>query len=188
MESMNLLPVPDFDGYYVDLELGEIYSDKGRIMRKLSHYPNEAGYLNVKMIRNDKKPIKMKVHRAVMAAYLGTWDWEKPYIDHKNSNKSKNCIENLTICTPKENINKEDVLEKRRGQGNGMAKLREEDVTRILEMYRNMVLGDRMKVRLFLQKMSDTFGVSFWSIRSIVNGNTWKHIDRENILGEERVI
>lgn len=71
---------------------------KGRILR-MRKRPN--GYVDVSL-HKDRSFKPVLVHRIVAMAFLDGVDG-KPYVNHKNANKSDNRSINLEWCTPKEN-------------------------------------------------------------------------------------
>lgn len=73
---------------------------KGKIFN-LSKDTN--GYLYAPLCKNGKYKNK-SVHRLVAQAFLPNPN-NLPYVNHKDENKTNNCIENLEWCTPKYNTN-----------------------------------------------------------------------------------
>lgn len=55
-----------------------------------------------------------------------------------------------------------------KGVGHGRAKLKEEDVISIRSRYRRW--------KMTYKKLAEEYGVSMGTIRHIVLGNTWKHV------------
>ena len=90
--------VPDWENYY------EI-SDEGKVRNKLTGHiisedrSNRSGYVRVTLY---KKPLKKKflLHRLVMLSFCGSCDLE---VNHKDSNKMNNSLDNLEYVTRKEN-------------------------------------------------------------------------------------
>ncbi len=69
---------------------------------KILKLGNSVGYPNVAIgIAGNKKQIK--VHRLVAEAFLPKIEG-KNYINHKDSNRKNNCVENLEWCTSQENF------------------------------------------------------------------------------------
>ena len=60
------------------------------------------GYYQVHLF-NGKKKIRKKVHQLVALAFIPNLE-NKPHINHKNSIRNDNRVENLEWCTPKENM------------------------------------------------------------------------------------
>ena len=78
----------EYDGYLV--------SNKGRVAstRKILSYGNNGkGYLNV-MLSVNKKHFRRYVHRLVAKAFIEN-PKNYPQVNHKDGNKSNNCVENL---------------------------------------------------------------------------------------------
>lgn len=84
---------------YVDTSLGvRLY--KGKVLTP-SH--NDSGYHIVNLSKNGKL-ITHRVHILVAQAFLPNPE-NKPCIDHRNSKRDCNVVENLRWCTYKENSN-----------------------------------------------------------------------------------
>lgn len=114
MEQEIWKPVNGFEGLYEVSSLGRI--------KMLSHYARRAanskvllkerivkewetqkGYLCVDLFR-DGKVCHKKVHRLVAIAFVENPD-NKPHIDHIDTNKKNNSVNNLRWVTPLENKN-----------------------------------------------------------------------------------
>lgn len=64
---------------------------------------NRHGYLSVALCKN-KKTKHYMIHRLVAEAFIPNPE-NKPFINHKDFNKTNNTIDNLEWCTSKENNN-----------------------------------------------------------------------------------
>lgn len=99
--------ISDFPNYKV--------SNSGRILnikrnRILNLSPNNHGYIQVFLYKNGKGYAK-SVHRLVATEFIENID-NKPEIDHINTIKTDNRVENLRWVTRKENQNNHYTLEK----------------------------------------------------------------------------
>ena len=99
----------DIDGYeglYQVSNLGNVkslnYNRTGK-ERILKPGTNGSGYLHVILCKNGKIRL-FKVHRLVAKAFLENPD-HKSDVNHKDENKTNNCVENLEWMTRQENIN-----------------------------------------------------------------------------------
>jgi hypothetical protein len=103
--------IPLWEGIYQASDLGRIKSIERVITRSngrkkfipeciLSQCLSSNGYLNVVLNRNGKKTPKT-VHRLIAVTFLGCK--ETDIIDHINGIKTENNIENLRICTKRQN-------------------------------------------------------------------------------------
>jgi hypothetical protein len=84
--------------YYSVSDTGEIRNDERNKILKLS---SEQDYKTV-VLHINKKSKKFRVHRLVALAFIENPE-NKPYVNHKDGNRSNNKIENLEWVTPQEN-------------------------------------------------------------------------------------
>lgn len=97
----NWKPVIGYEGYYEVSDLGRVMNSKTGYI--LTPYPNEKGYLRVILFKNGKMSHK-RIHRLVADAFIPN-PMNYPHINHKDENKTNNCVNNLEWCNPKYNIN-----------------------------------------------------------------------------------
>ena len=90
--------IEGFPGYQVS-EDGRIWSDKSK--KFLSPGDNGWGYLMVILMRDGKR-VHKKVHRLVAEAFIPNPE-NLPQVDHRDCNKSNNCVSNLRWVTNQEN-------------------------------------------------------------------------------------
>ena len=105
---------------FVKTSLKDYYiSDKGRFvavypvnfkrekkhysLKIISPYQNSKGYNIVRTTENGNTNY-YQVHRAVLMTFSPIEDMENLQVNHKDGNKSNNCLDNLEWCTCKENI------------------------------------------------------------------------------------
>ena len=97
-------PVKNFEGLYEVSNLGRIKSlyknGKEKILKPMKH---RDGYLVVNLYKNGKRK-GCKVHRLVAQAFILNID-NKPEVDHINTIRDDNRVENLKWVTKKENRN-----------------------------------------------------------------------------------
>lgn len=89
------------DDYFVDMD-GTVYSIHTGEIREKSPVKTKAGYHRVNLY-TDGKLKSHYIHRLVAQAYLG--DIEGKVVDHINRVRNDNNVNNLRICTQKENMN-----------------------------------------------------------------------------------
>ena len=92
--------IKNYPGYIVTSN-GEIYSLKHKKPRRLITQKNWGGYERVGLCANGKQRYFL-VHRIVAETFLKNPDG-KPFINHKDENKSNNDVSNLEWCTTAEN-------------------------------------------------------------------------------------
>lgn len=136
---------------------GEIINKKNR--HKLIPQPNGKGYLRVSI----GGQIKF-VHRLVAEMYIPNPE-NKPQVNHKDGNKTNNCVENLEWVTNQEN--------RAHARKNGLqccgenckwAKLNWDKVRFIREN----------KDTLSVNELKTMFGVSRTAIEWVIKGKSWK--------------
>lgn len=86
---------------YITYINGNVALTKGVI---LSCFKKKNGYISVDLYGADKKRSKHHVHRLVAEAFIENIH-DKPCIDHINTIRDDNCVENLKWCTYSEKLN-----------------------------------------------------------------------------------
>lgn len=109
-----LIPITDFDGYFVSSEgtvwcnLGKGYRGKNSVRDRVEPYPLKPrpaknGYLRVYMRQTStNKRVDRYIHRLVAEAFI-PHSIENNVINHKNCDRSDNRVENLEWTTSKGN-------------------------------------------------------------------------------------
>ncbi|KXL53383.1 NUMOD4 motif protein [Anaerotignum neopropionicum] len=113
--------IKDFEGIYQVSNLGRIKSleriviDK-KGMKKICKetiktiHDNGKGYLNVNLWKDNKSYMRY-VHRLVAQAFIPNLE-DKSTVNHKDFNRSNNCVDNLEWATYSENNGYSDRLER----------------------------------------------------------------------------
>jgi len=145
----------------------------GRIIdeRIMKLNPDSDGYLILGLHKNGKTETK-KVHRLVAESFVENPNGFKE-VNHKDENKTNNCVENLEWCTTKYNLTYGHRLDCARGERNSKHKLTKEQVEEIRRVY---IKGDP---KFGQSALGRKYGVDHIAIGMIVNGKTWKHLLKE---------
>ena len=99
---------PDAQGYYIS-NLGNVFIKKskkfpnGRLMIKGDFTIDKDGYARINFKRNDGVYTFAPVHRIVALSFL-TKKEGKDIVNHKDSDRLNNCVDNLEWVTQKENV------------------------------------------------------------------------------------
>lgn len=103
---MRLL-IPGFSKYYLETEDNNVYNNSGhRMSEQILH--NRYGKHPVSklcLVDDYGKEKHVFKHRVVYAAYHPDEDFSDLQINHKDEDSMNNCIDNLEVCTAKENMN-----------------------------------------------------------------------------------
>jgi hypothetical protein len=99
-----------YEGLYQVSNLGNvkrISSFRGVNKKYLNGYnlipiDNGKGYLRIKLTKNNKSK-RIMLHRIIAEAFIEN-KHNKPFINHINSDRKDNSIENLEWCTQSENV------------------------------------------------------------------------------------
>lgn len=83
---------------YLISDVGEV---KNQTTNKMLKLQQQNGYLHCTLSIN-KKPKRFRVHRLVAEAFIENPS-EKPFVNHKDGNRTNNTVENLEWVTPSEN-------------------------------------------------------------------------------------
>ena len=98
--------IKGYEGLYAINEEGCVFSLVSNMSRRegiLKAYIHGKGYLRVNLYDREGKCKKHYVHRLVALMYLDPIQG-KNQVNHKNTNKADNRLENLEWCSAKENI------------------------------------------------------------------------------------
>jgi len=164
------------NGYdYLISNTGLVWSNKTK--RILKSGVDTPGYAYV-ILRKNGISKRISIHRLVVNAFVS----EIPdgfVVDHINSNKTDNRIENLRILTRQENI-RMSREKKRKDKSHGF-KLDEEQISQIKWLSKNTHLKNADLVRFF--KISTTM------ISAITNNKQWIHVSaKEPDLINEKLV
>lgn len=130
-------PIKGFDGKYYVSNQGRVKSNparqEGRVLKpgiQSKGYQTVYLYLPVK----PKKGVSITVHRLVLETFGPKPTAEQTEINHKDMDKTNNCIDNLEWCTSKQNHKHAiDMRGHWVGENNGKAKLSDEQVVEVLK-------------------------------------------------------
>lgn len=96
------LAIKDFPDYYI-CDNGDVYSRKRGRFQKLVPIKNpKNGYMAINVCAKGQRRF-LTIHRLVAQAFIPNPD-NKCDVNHKNGNKSDNCVENLEWNTRSENM------------------------------------------------------------------------------------
>ena len=93
--------IKGYEGLYAITPEGEVWSYKRK--KFLTPIDNGDGYLIVALYK-DRQRKWYSLHRLVADAYIPNPD-NLPQVNHKDENKTNNCLQNLEWCDAKYNIN-----------------------------------------------------------------------------------
>lgn len=92
-------PIKGYEGIYEISNKGRIKSISSGLIRK--QLTDKWGYNMINLSKEGKKT-RFFVHRLVASAFLDNPN-KLPQINHKDEDKTNNCVENLEWCTQKYN-------------------------------------------------------------------------------------
>lgn len=155
-------PIKDYEGLYEVSNMGRVRSLDGEIITSngkkihlkgkiLKLQLNNSGYLFVGLNKHNKK--HFYVHFLVAKSFIPNLE-NKQFIDHINTNKTDNRVENLRWVTREENMNnpltKKKMSEINRGENNPMygKKLSEETKKKISESLEGHEVSEETKKKI----------------------------------------
>lgn len=130
-------------------------------------FKRKDGYVGVQLYLG--KVVNFQLHRLIAEAFIPNPE-NKLYVNHKNSNRSDNSLDNLEWVTFEENVKHayESGYASNKGSNNGFSVLSEEQV---LEMR-----SKRKNDKLTYQELATHYNVSYGCVAGIIQRKTWKHI------------
>lgn len=171
----SLRKVVEFGTYYKVSNLGRVKSvdrmtngakSKGQIMKLRK---DKDGYLMVNLSEKGKKKT-YKVHRLVALAFLEN-PTNRPEVNHKSGDKADNTVDNLEWVTSKANMrhaHKNGLIAYAKGVKNSNAKLNDEKVLEIRQLYRTG--------KYTYKQIAEKFDISESSAYNVVRRKRWKHV------------
>ncbi len=100
--DLALASYPNNENYFVS-KCGEVYSNKQGIVKLMKPYKTKCGYLRLSLNFKKLERKNFLVHRLVAITYLPNPE-NKPFLNHKDGNKTNNSVSNLEWCTNAENV------------------------------------------------------------------------------------
>ena len=156
-----------YQGLYKISSLGRVNSYH-RNKEKILSATYSVGYLRVGLSKNGDCEIKL-LHRLLAMAFIPNPN-NKPHINHINSVRDDNRLENIEWCTPKENVNHAIAKGRlnKKGEKCNLAKLKSNIVLEIREKYKT--------TKTTYRKLGIKYNLHYTTIGLIVNNKRWKHI------------
>lgn len=136
---MKMIDIEGYEGLYAITDDGKVWSYHKKHYKDLQEY-QKTGYKFVTLFKNSKGKIHL-IHRLVAEAFIPNHE-NKTCIDHINTIRTDNRVENLRWCTHKENANniltKKHLSDSRKG-----IKLSEETKQKMSESHKGKYLGKK---------------------------------------------
>lgn len=98
-QILDMKPIPGFEEYLISKE-GQVYSTKTN--KFFNPSKTKDGYLKV-ALRANNKAYYFRVHKLVAMTYLDNPN-NLPEVNHKDFNKSNNCLDNLEWISHEDNM------------------------------------------------------------------------------------
>jgi len=161
--------IKGYEGIYMVSEMGDVISlkrDIGLGSRKEERPRKQTvkrGYATCALSKN--KIIKhWLTHRLVAIAFIPN-PKNLPQINHKDGDKTNNCVSNLEWCDRSHNQVHARKLKLQGGDRTNTAKLNERCVKAIRKIY----------PKLTMSELGDCFGVTESTISKVINKSNWKY-------------
>lgn len=107
--------IKGYEGLYQVSDKGRVWSVRKQKIIKASE--NSCGYMKITLIAKNGKKKEERIHRLVAIAFIPNPN-NYPQVNHKDEDKTNNCVENLEWCTARYNTLYSSY--KGSGENNGM--------------------------------------------------------------------
>ena len=154
--------IPGFPNYQVTADFRFRNKETGKLL-KIGKRPD--GYFQLQLLDAGRKKVKVLAHRAVAMAFMPNPE-NRPWVNHKDGNRSSVDVYNLEWSTPKENCRHAFHILKsmqRAGEDNGRA---------ILD--RNKVMEIRATKDFSAKRLAVKYGVNISTIWDVKKNRSWK--------------
>lgn len=127
------------------------------------------GYIGIQLYITKEKVKNQQLHRLIANAFIPNPD-NKLYVNHIDSNRENNSLNNLEWVTFEENVKHgyKSGYASNKGSNNGFSVLTEKQV---LEMR-----SKRENDKLTYQQLATQYNVSYGCVAGIIQRKNWKHI------------
>ena len=127
------------------------------------------GYIGIQLYITKEKVKNYQLHRLIANAFIPNPD-NKLYVNHIDSNRENNSLNNLEWVTFEENVKHgyKSGYTSNKGSNNGFSVLTEKQV---LEMR-----SKRENDKLTYQQLATQYNVSYGCVAGIIQRKNWKHI------------
>lgn len=162
----------DYGDYYEVSNYGEIRNAKTKKIRRKNITKTGYYFVNGSLGSRTKK-ITFRIHKAVAETFISNPS-NFPVPNHKDGNKLNNNVNNLEWCTYSKNMQHaydNNLISIPYGEDTHIAKLDNEAVKYIREHY---VPYDK---NFGTRALGRKFGVDHDTIRSVLNNETWTHVE-----------
>lgn len=167
VSNMGNIKSPDF---VLQVPTGQKYIRKGKILKP---YKSKKGYLNCDLRINGKRK-NVQVHRFVALAFIDNPE-NKPQVNHKDGNKTNNCVENLEWCTNSEN--QIHAFKNNLQKGDFSHPNSKLTLEQVLYIKNHCIIGSK---EYGMQAMAKKFNICHNSVKQIIMGKSYKYIDNAN--------
>jgi hypothetical protein len=166
--------IPGYEGLYQVSDQGDVRSLPRRSTpgKILTPQLNNSGYLRVAISAHQLHKY-LYVHHLVTLTFIGQRP-DKADVNHKNGIKTDNRVANLEYITRADNMKhaRENGLHDNRGEKQWNSKLTEEQVREFRLAHNTCGIGYE-----YLSLIAQDLGVSERTLRDVLEGKTWRHIN-----------
>ena len=148
--------IPGYTRYTIT-KCGRVFGVHGREMKI---HKKAYGYPTISIIRDDKKPASVGIHRLVALAWIPNPD-NLPIVDHRNGNRADYSISNLRWVTQQQNMES--------------ACLDRDQPSLILNRRKVIEIRELLKHGVFPGDIAKKYGVKTQTISKIGRGQSWKN-------------
>ena len=163
-------PIPNYEGFYEVSNMGKVRSVY-RYRRILKPMISNAGYERVDLFKNKHRK-QFSVHRLVAMTFINNPD-QKPFVNHKDENKTNNSVDNLEWVTHVENCHYGTAIT-RRTKHTDYSKRRINNTRQILACSKPIIQYDKngnyIREWKSATECAKETGFSISGIRSVVRG------------------
>ena len=173
-----LKPIPDFPNLYADLRNGLIWNERVNAFSKASK-PNRYGYIYSSFTNKFGDIVPISIHSLIMSAHKEVkpeiWNSEGLEINHIDSDKTNNSIENLELLTAKENI--KHYYENRTEAKREAKRLNEQQVQTIKFVATYLKVENKYKQSNICHYYSNKFSVDYVTVFNVLTNRSFKNVE-----------